>query len=94
MHTVMDRTSPAHVGNQPWNGTEGWRNKLAAAEHFRPQSYATAAERAVAERQMRAAFLMVFGPQFYQQAVPPPLQPKPKIKIKIKYHLGDDGSDQ
>ena len=46
MHTVMDRTSPAHVGNQPWNGTEGWRNKLAAAEHFRRESYATDAERA------------------------------------------------
>lgn len=89
MHTAMDRTSPAQVGNQPWNGTAGVRNKLAAAEHVRRESYATAVERAGAAGQMRVAFLMVFGPGFYQQAVPP--LPKPKIKIKIRY-LNDDGS--
>ena len=33
MHTIMDKTSPAHEGGQQWNGTKGLGNKLKAIGH-------------------------------------------------------------
>ena len=34
MHTIMDRTSPAHEGEQVWNGTKGVKNLIKGFVHF------------------------------------------------------------
>jgi hypothetical protein len=84
MHTVMDRTSPAHEGNQPWHGMEGVGNKLRALHHVNKEVYAQDAQRAIAVQRMRAAYFQASGSELYKQAVPP------KKGSKITYYY--DGS--
>ena len=71
LHTVTDRTSPAHAGNQPWNGTAGTRNKIAAADHIRRELHPTDAQRANAVHAAQNAFLQTFGWQMFLQATTP-----------------------
>ena len=72
LHTVNDRTSPARAGNQPWNGTAGMKNKIAAADHIRRELYPTSAQRATAEQVAQNAFLRTFGWQLFLQATRQP----------------------
>lgn len=90
LHTVTDRTSPAHAGNQPWNGTNGWRNKIAAAEHVRREAVISAAQRGTAVRAAREAFRQTFGDVMLRLAMqqrPPekPKEPKPHVTTTITY---------
>ena len=71
-HTVTDRTSPAHAGNQPWNGTAGVKNKIAAADHIRRELYPTSAQRTTAEQAAQNAFFRTFGWQLFLQATRQP----------------------
>jgi RHS repeat-associated protein len=94
LHTIMDRTSPAHKGNQPWYGTGSIRYKVAALAHVNRELDITYDERIRVEHQVRVEFLQVFGKELFLKAYPPP-PPRPlipKTKMKIKF-LNDDGSE-
>ena len=69
MHTVMDRTSPAHEGNQPWNGTSFTQLPRMALHGLR-EFYARPVQREIPENRMREHFSDVFGPEQLQSAVP------------------------
>jgi RHS repeat-associated protein len=68
LHTVTDRTSPAHAGNQRWNGTAGVKNKIAALDHIRRELHPTSAQRANAEQAAQNAFFRTFGWELFLRA--------------------------
>jgi len=69
LHTIEDRLSPAHAGNQPWYGTRGARNKLRALRHVYQESTINQAQRNAAIAAARAAFLSTFGNAFELMAI-------------------------
>jgi RHS repeat-associated protein len=69
LHTVTDRLSPAHRGNQPWMGTKGMKNKRLAAEHISQELTIDAQTKAAAQRATQALFLRAFGFHFYWEAL-------------------------
>jgi len=73
LHTVMDRTSPSHRGNQPWYGMNGRRNQARAARHFFGEVNMSNADRNAAVAAARAAFQQTFGSYFSQMSINQPL---------------------
>jgi RHS repeat-associated protein len=69
LHTIEDRLSPAHAGNQPWYGTRGARNKARALRHVYQESTINQAQMNAALAAARAAFLRTFGLQFQLLAI-------------------------
>jgi hypothetical protein len=69
LHTIEDRLSPSHVGNQPWYGTRGIRNKLRALRHVQRESVINEAQMNAALAAARAAFLHTFGNQLALSAI-------------------------
>jgi hypothetical protein len=86
LHTVTDRTSPAHAGHQPWYGTKGTRLKFRAYRHFRREEIMSLAERKEAIQAARQAYARTFGEGFYFSAIqqlPPRREPPPKRKKEL-----------
>ncbi|MGJ5816016.1 RHS repeat domain-containing protein [Paludibaculum fermentans] len=69
LHTVVDRTSPTHEGNQPWHGTAGASNKVAAAKHVAGEVNITARQMGRAVKESREAFRKTFGDAAYKRAI-------------------------
>lgn len=69
LHTIEDRLSPAHAGNQPWYGTQGGHNKYRALQHFAQERTINAAQMRGALFAARMAFLSTFGEQFWLVAI-------------------------
>ncbi len=69
LHTITDRTSPAHAGNQPWHGLNGITNLAFALAHVIREFETTRAERNRAEAAARAAFQETFGDEFELKAI-------------------------
>jgi hypothetical protein len=69
LHTITDRLSPAHAGNQPWYGTRGARNKARALRHIYQESTISQAQRNAALAAARVAFLQTFGLQLELLAI-------------------------
>lgn len=84
LHTVTDRTSPAHQGEQPWNGTEGAANSAAAANHVRRELVIDSNAGAQAVGVARGFFQRVFGAAATRQATTPPPPPPPKRPLDDK----------
>lgn len=84
LHTVTDRTSPAHQGEQPWNGTEGVANKAAGLDHLRRESTMGSAAGAQAVGATRGFFQRVFGAAATRQATTPPPPPPPRRPLDDK----------
>jgi len=57
LHTIEDRTSPAHAGNQPWYGT--WT--LSAVRHYRQERTINRDQLNASVAAARAAFINTFG---------------------------------
>jgi hypothetical protein len=94
LHTVTDRTSPTHAGNQPWHGTQGPGNLWAAGVHVAGESTINAAQMNTAVNAARNAFRQTFGDAcgdacgdaFYFMAIQPP---RPQLKRKKKDYATD-----
>ena len=69
LHTIEDRTSPAHVGNQPWYGTKGAKNKYRALQHVRREARINNAQMNASTAAARQAFRQTFGDQFEWLAI-------------------------
>jgi RHS repeat-associated protein len=63
LHTIEDRLSPSHAGNQPWYGTHGLKNRLRALRHVQRESVITPSQRIAAIAAARVAFIQTFGIQ-------------------------------
>ncbi|MHB8753518.1 MAG: hypothetical protein ACYC92_00960 [Candidatus Acidiferrales bacterium] len=59
LHTILDRKSPAHKGNQPWYGQSKW--DPSAWLHFLHESYITSTELKDAINAAQQAFRQTFG---------------------------------
>jgi hypothetical protein len=64
LHTIEDRLSPSHVGNQPWYGTRGTRNKYRDLRHVQRESTINQAQKDAAIAAAQAAFRHTFGDPF------------------------------
>jgi len=62
LHTVTDRTSPSHKGNQPWYN-DPWYNKR-TRDHVWGEKTITAAQRAAARNAAQQLLHRIFGAQF------------------------------
>lgn len=62
LHTVTDRTSPSHEGNQPWYN-DPWYNKRTRT-HIEGETTISAARRAAAQNAARQLFHRTFGDEF------------------------------
>jgi len=71
LHTVTDRTSPTHEGNQPWRGTATLGDKKAAVGHVLGELSMTPQQRERAIREAREAFRKTFGHAAYKRAIQP-----------------------
>src|SRR5579863_8194667 len=60
LHTIEDRTSPAHVGNQPWYGTKGIKNKYRALQHVRREATINSAQMRASVAAAQQAFRQTF----------------------------------
>jgi RHS repeat-associated protein len=69
LHTVTDRTSPAHEGNQPWFGTD---DPLGALFHVFSERNITQKQMNSATQASRAAFQNTFGLLYLQMATQKP----------------------
>jgi RHS repeat-associated protein len=69
LHTIEDRTSPAHVGNQPWYGTKGLKNKYRALQHVRREATINRAQMNASVAAARQAFRQTFGNEFEWLAI-------------------------
>jgi RHS repeat-associated protein len=58
LHTVTDRTSPAHSGNKPWYG---WTNPLASGMHVLREHWINQNQMNAAVAAARNAYLNTFG---------------------------------
>ena len=92
LHTVQDRTSPAHEGNQVWMGTDGTRNRLRAAQHFNSERTISPQRLNLAVQASRNAFRQTFGDALYLKAIgqTPPSQgraakKKEQVTVTIRY---------
>src|SRR5437879_7630747 len=79
LHTVEDRTSPAHTdanGNpRDWNGIPVTKDEVQAVEqHNSEEANITAEQMANSVRAARDAFGQTFGQQALQEAQTPPKQ--------------------
>jgi RHS repeat-associated protein len=59
LHTVTDRTSPAHEGYQPWFGTKWWQKK--SLKHFRQEANPWHPNVITAVRAAQDEFVRTFG---------------------------------
>lgn len=75
LHTVTDRISPAHAGNQPWMGTKGLKNKRLAAAHIAKELSIDSSHMDAARIATWALFLRTFGERYFWMAIS---QPEPK----------------
>jgi RHS repeat-associated protein len=85
LHTIEDRTSPAHVGNQPWYGTKGVRNKYRALQHVRREATINSAQMRVSVAAAQQAFRQTFGYEFEWLAI----QQRPKACVEVDDGLGN-----
>lgn len=72
LHTVTDRTSPVHEGNQPWNGTATTGDKVAAVKHVMGELSPTPQQRERAVKAAQEEFRKTFGDDAYQRAIRQP----------------------
>jgi hypothetical protein len=62
LHTITDRTSPAHVGNQPWYGTKWWQTQ--SIIHYQQERKITPPQMQTATDAAQQAFRSTFGNEF------------------------------
>ncbi|HXE13523.1 MAG TPA: RHS repeat-associated core domain-containing protein [Bryobacteraceae bacterium] len=62
LHTITDRTSPAHVENQPWYGTKWWQTQ--SIIHYQQERNITPGQMQTAVDAARQAFRNTFGNEF------------------------------
>lgn len=77
LHTIEDRTSPAHVGNQPWYGTKGLKNKYRALQHVRREATINSSQMKASVATAQQAFRQTFGNEFEWLAI----QHRPKACV-------------
>ena len=68
LHTITDRISPPHAGDQPWLGTSSISDKLKAVRHGALELYRPGAEKQ-AIKEAREAFKKAFGEAAYIRAI-------------------------
>jgi len=85
LHTIEDRTSPAHVGNQPWYGTKGIKNKYRALQHVRREATINSAQMRGSVAAAQQAFRQTFGDEFEWLAI----QQRPKACVEVDDGLGN-----
>ena len=85
LHTIEDRTSPAHVGNQPWYGTKGIKNKYRALQHVRREATINSAQMRASVAAAQQAFRQTFGDEFEWLAI----QQRPKACVEVDDGLGN-----
>jgi RHS repeat-associated protein len=68
LHTVMDRTSPAHEGTQPWHGSS-YLFYIPALIHVSREAYITRSRMQYAVQQSRMNYLLTFGFLALQHAI-------------------------
>jgi RHS repeat-associated protein len=85
LHTIEDRTSPAHVGNQPWYGTKGLKNKYRALQHVRREATINSAQMKASVAAAQQAFRQTFGDEFEWLAI----QQRPKACVEVDDGLGN-----
>jgi RHS repeat-associated protein len=85
LHTIEDRTSPAHVGNQPWYGTKGLKNKYRALQHVRREATINNAQMRASVAAAQQAFRQTFGDEFEWLAI----QQRPEACVEVDDGLGN-----
>ena len=69
LHTVTDRTSPEHRGNQPWFGTKGRKNIQRAIQHLLGESiFMWPSDRGAGVQAAQYFFFKTFGSDAYVTA--------------------------